>query len=698
MAKLQNNPVDDPQTIENTALKTISLCQSDPSLFEEYQQALQGPLDACREERAYNFFSLRIADYKKQWKQPFNPKTDIVHIKQQYVELLNHLLSDMALFCGITDTNTLDIVDALVVQKFFTSESGLLLKQSIAAIYAIRIRLHMHYKEQREEASCFQHLSFARLSLQETSALEKCYWLVLHPLYTHLQNVVDPLRRLDFKAVFCEVDLIQIAFQENLSRQSDSLIKQIASHLCLIQAPSAVHVRYFAALSNEPNLLRESYLEVIEKNNFPTVFQALLQIPNRAGLRPIFLRNFQKLEEKLLEITEPFSSQIVGETEILITAPHFQKARYLQPCFVKQIMNGENIKSMYDNAAHNVSFIHNVHFKQKPLHPLMEYAVHNLTSRIAGQLTPATLLIRFDVHTKGKKKSYPILFSQTIPGKNLKEVWQKVQLNPSFTWTLLCSILTRPGDGRLSNYILDDEYNLHCVDNDLSFVEPYISSVFSRTVYFCSVPFCLFPLDTPLDQGILREFLALDSYAIIKEWLDDLIQKEKEYIELFTAAERRKLFEENPDNAFTPTILFREGTLTTLCHQFLRLQQAINLSLKKNQPLTMGDLLKELVSLREKSIGTYVYKAYQSTLNSPEKKLQKATSRVHEKSMTSTQYHEAALGKIPSIKEIELKELFSLKKARTEFLCTFLEKNSSYVTTKSSAHGTMIEANFSETC
>ncbi|MBA3238137.1 MAG: tetratricopeptide repeat protein [Parachlamydiaceae bacterium] len=280
MVKLQNNPVDDPQTIENTVLKTISLYQSDSFLFADYQKALETPLEACREKRAYTLFAAEAADYKKRWEKPFD-QADIVNIKEQYVKVLNYLLSDMALFCKIAETNTLDIIDALVSQKIFTLESRFLLKESVAAIYKIRIRLHLYYKEQREEASCLPDPSFATLLLEERTALEKCYWLVLRPLYTLLQKVVDPVRRANFKEVFSEVDLVEIAFQENLSLQSDPLIKMIASHLCLIQAPLDVHVRYFTTLSNGTNFLRDSYLEIIEKNNFPTVFQTLLQIPTR---------------------------------------------------------------------------------------------------------------------------------------------------------------------------------------------------------------------------------------------------------------------------------------------------------------------------------------------------------------------------------------------------------------------------------
>ncbi|MGZ3871223.1 MAG: DUF294 nucleotidyltransferase-like domain-containing protein, partial [Bacteriovorax sp.] len=100
MANLQNTPVTDPQTIENTVLKTTSLASTSATLFTDYQTHLQTPMRACREERAFQFFLARSADYKKHWKSPFHPSSGLISIKTHFVEVLNYLLSDMALFCG----------------------------------------------------------------------------------------------------------------------------------------------------------------------------------------------------------------------------------------------------------------------------------------------------------------------------------------------------------------------------------------------------------------------------------------------------------------------------------------------------------------------------------------------------------------------------------------------------------------------
>jgi NLR family CARD domain-containing protein 3 len=80
---------------------------------------------------------------------------------------------------------------------------------------------------------------------------------------------------------------------------------------------------------------------------------------------------------------------------------------------------------------------------------LMEFAIHNLFSRVAGDLTPETTLVRFEVQIKGETKVYPVLVSKTIEGSLLKEaILPHRQLDTSqwarWTWMLLCSLLTKP--------------------------------------------------------------------------------------------------------------------------------------------------------------------------------------------------------------------------------------------------------------
>ncbi|MGZ3632917.1 MAG: DUF294 nucleotidyltransferase-like domain-containing protein [Parachlamydiaceae bacterium] len=139
MAKMQMRPGVCPQEIEHTVLKSISLDQSSPKLYEDYRSELKVTL--LHEERAFTFFKHRLRDFKENWKSPFHPNSSLISIKTHFVEVLGHLLSDMALFCGIEKTNTLDIIEALVKTGIFNEASGQLLQESVAKIYAIRVRL-----------------------------------------------------------------------------------------------------------------------------------------------------------------------------------------------------------------------------------------------------------------------------------------------------------------------------------------------------------------------------------------------------------------------------------------------------------------------------------------------------------------------------------------------------------------------------
>ena len=227
-------------------------------------------------------------------------------------------------------------------------------------------------------------------------------------------------------------------------------------------------------------------------------------------------------------------------------------ALYLKSEFVDKILDKDgNIKRKYKNSFHRVCRLRNkgidLHFKQKPNHPLMEYAIHDLTSRLTGEETPPTELLRFEVTIKAKTKVYPVLVSQTITGKSLKEVLAK---NPRykpdsrcFTRMLLDAICIRPGDGRVSNFVVNGD-QLYCIDNDVAFVEPIARKGMFRSTNFCSILFCL--ENQFLDIEILQKFISIDIDLIFASWFEDLIQREKLYLPLF-AKEARRLYEEDPE-------------------------------------------------------------------------------------------------------------------------------------------------------
>ncbi|MGZ3733163.1 MAG: hypothetical protein ACXU9U_05445, partial [Parachlamydiaceae bacterium] len=113
--------------------------------------------------------------------------------------------------------------------------------------------------------------------------------------------------------------------------------------------------------------------------------------------------------------------------------------------------------------------------------------------------------------------------------------------------------------------------------------------------------------------------------------------------------------------------------------------------------MTVGDLLKQLISLREASIGMYAYKQYAKAISAPfPQRLAKVTSRTQEVSLTSVQYHQACLGKIPTLQEIEQANLYSPAKAREEFFFTLLQRCSTHAGIKMDKTGASIEANFEQ--
>lgn len=273
------------------------------------------------------------------------------------------------------------------------------------------------------------------------------------------------------------------------------------------------------------------------------------------------------------------------------------------------------------------------------------------------------------------------MISETVVGNHLKGS-ERVDL-ASLTWSLLCSILVRPGDGRFSKYIVDGQGKIWWINPSTSFVEPttaengFLGYRASRNINFYSA-LCSFPLNTSLDQKVLEQFEKLEVHQILRAWIQDVIQKENEYMSLFSDKERTILDQENPNNPFLSTILLREGTLAELKLQFLCLKQTISSILKKSIP-TIGDLLKELFSLREGAIGTFIHDAYNNSQPSPEARLKKAVSREQQaQPLALNRYYHASFGKIPSPKEIEVDKLYSPQKAYAELEAAYLQANNKY--------------------
>ena len=499
--------------------------------------------------------------------------------------------------------------------------------------------------------------------------------LVLYHKIEHT-NLLDDIDKL--KGVFTENSLFllkeSVAFLYHLflTYDEDKLVSSLPEHE--IAALQKCHWLVFSPLYA---FFDDSFINELKLlPSFPN--QPLIDLETIAHIKGIHL--IYETAQFHRDIKKIF---VAEETKVKVKGV-FCGDLYLHPDLAYKIFDQEgNLISSYDHSAHRVCVIQGFHLKQKPTHPLMEYAIHSLCSRIAGDLTPCVELVRFDIGDT----FYPVLISRTISGGR----WQQGVALDLKQWTrmLLCAILTRPGDGSLSNYVVKDQ-KIYCIDNDLSFVEPAEVSWNSTKVNFFSLLFCMKPLNTLLDQEVLKEFVTLDRAAILNSWIEDVIQKEEEYTSLFSEPELESLYQvDRRGNSFTPKILFRKGALATLDLQFWRLQALI----RRSTHLTPENLLKELISIHNESVGVYVSRAYTKAIKYSFSQMKyQITSSAVVGSMTKLEYHKAALGKQASYHEIE-KGTYSPADARKEFFLSLL-KNFGDAAIINHPGETTIQANF----
>ena len=726
LAKKQTEIDYQPNSLPNTLRKTISLKQSTPLLFENYQKSLQDYLEekpgeeTWRHLHAFQLLNARLKNYEEAWSLPF--KDNLINIKGGYTELLYHLLNDLSLYFSIDDGNTLDLIDKLVKKGFFSLDSGFLLKEAVSAIYLTRVGLHLDYGEQKEVAHRFssgeKEIEHSPIVLEEhiNRQLEKIYWLVLRPLYRKLKSCLSE----DFVFLephFQQLDLLKCAFFEELHPDTIMDLKPVIVHLVHHLATKslslsieeqeghfALHEPYYKYLSTmtsaEP--LRQTYLKVLELYADHPIIAKLIDfwaaIPNPSGVRQSHRMENEQLQAAILEMTTP---QPESPTSVFIRCPTAPQGRYLRQEVIDQILTDKgDLKRMYNNSAHNVAFVsyggYHLHFKQKPIHPLMEYAVHSLAGRMGGHLTPPTELARIEV----QGKMYPILISKTVPGKALGET---DEIEPtSLTWGCLCALLTLPGDGRFPNYLIESETNrLFSVDNDISFVEPVTQGLFGRhNIHFASALFCL--NSQPLNPGVLEIFIHLDPTLILHSWIEELIEKDNLYhqMQLFTIEEEKRFYEENKEDRFKGTLLLRSGTVTTLLIQFHYLQNSLRLALKERKTLYPLDLLSHLITLRDhqkQALNQWVYQDYKKardSSSSPKRRLHKALNRSIEVSMTSSQSDGISFGKPPTIEEIQKREEYSPEKAQGELFAFTLSDGMAGVAIGQSQGKEYVKANF----
>ncbi|MBF5059960.1 DUF294 nucleotidyltransferase-like domain-containing protein [Candidatus Neptunochlamydia vexilliferae] len=735
---------EDPASLSHTLLRTRYLDTDSPELISKYKKKVQKILDTpagsktVRQWRALLLIKERITDYKKVWKQEVTetviskqiqelgicqsqrPRFSSLegdagasknqfsnlsgsNLKEQYIKPLFLLIGDLALYFGIDKTNTLDILDGFKNRKIFDPLTRSLLRESVEMLYTI-------------------HVDLQPLKDHET-LLSRTYFLLLEPLYTYLEKVLEGALQKSNKSDPKEVKKTQLAPLEkslinlSLPQLTFNQILSLASNpleatapletfvTCMAQKVSEEkrHLYWYKKLSqfttSEP--LRSLYLKTLLQQKKTDLYNLLAPIPNREGTRQSVLIEEQAFYKSLTRLTQKTKSAAT------ITSPTLGTRYIKETLFDDLFDSSDNISDDYPGeettegyrSAHNVCHLKkeelDLHIKQKPYHPLMEYAIYNLTSRLSGEGPPPTELAKI---TKGNN-TYPVLISKTVPGINLQKALTKKTLpldGKHHTWNLLLSILTRPADGRAPNYIYN-RGKITSIDNDIAFAIPILkgeksSEAWKRkldfmlgrlpekdvgkpmphdTVRFCSILFTINP-GFKLKQDVIKDFCNLKPNLILEGWIKNLEAKEKEYCALFNEKTLEKLFKENALRTFTPTLLFRKGEMATLCAQFDYLQRFLKSSLNVKRKVTANRLLDSLINLRAKdystqNIGKYLSNAYKNRGKTAENRLEKAVGRTVRQSSTSIGAQYSCYGKELTYKEIK-KGLLSISKAKEEFL------------------------------
>ncbi len=608
-----------------TLFQSVSLLESPPDLSTEFQKTLD-PKEV--RQRAFEACVSLKEHFETQW-NILPTQLQEFSLKEQFILPLNVLLDLLHLYHGNLENK-------------FTPSTLALIKEVSLTLHQVRIRVHLKYQQHNDQ------VKRSDLQVTEQQILDSAYWLLLRPLYNTFDKIITQ------SEINLPIEALNELIKEPDVRSLKLFLPHLAGHLAK-HGDLEVHIQVLVALQ-DLHSFRHLYLSVLEKEGVNIT--SLAKHPARNGIRYAEVQDIRYMADALQHITtdDPASGVMVQHSAI--------GRRYLHPDVAKQILDESgNIMEVESGCRHRVASAEyspfHLFFKQKPNHPMMEYAIHSLSYKTVGKSTPPTELVRFEVNGK----AYPVLISQAIEGSTLKMA-SAVDINrASLTRMLLMSILTRPGDGLDSNYIIDDQGNIFCIDNDISFVEPVEKTLMGPKINFSSILFC-FDQEL-LDPATLEAFTMLSPEDILHCWMTELIIKEQEYLALFSKDECAELYKEDKQgNRFTPSLLLKEGTTPTLCHQFDHLQREL---IENNYQMTAQDLLKTLVSLGSEvgeSVALRYSGAFTRRNRTPQERLKSVTGATQ--SMTSGNGFKASLGSIPSTGDIEKRKLFSLEEAKDE--------------------------------
>ncbi|AIK96542.1 ankyrin repeat domain-containing protein [Candidatus Odyssella acanthamoebae] len=229
---------------------------------------------------------------------------------------------------------------------------------------------------------------------------------------------------------------------------------------------------------------------------------------------------------------------------------------------------------------------------------------------------------------------HPVLLIQAVSGETLwdmlhpkedrinpptpKEIFKKLD-SESVSAAIIMAMLINPGDGSPANYILSPflnsegelRYRITSIDHDHSFVPAiaeeikdgwFGTKIFTKfSLQVQTILYCLNQMKDPIHPNVIRKFIHIDPFDIIKPWLISLDHHNKSINALFSRREIRALTQGRDTVIGTS---FAPGMIRTLYTKMVRMQKALNPQ-QEGKSLTHFDLLElleEPLSARYKAV------------------------------------------------------------------------------------------------
>lgn len=212
------------------AIRTASYLMGNESLFSEYQGKVRQVLERShssstllspvklRENQALQFIR-RFVDWFAPRLDQSRVESRFFNIKEDFYRLPQVIISALALYFGVTSTNTFDQLEELNTRGIISVEGTAKLKELLEAILRIRVKAHLFYKTEKEDVSRFRRDE--RLLRIREEELIKIYRILI-PFHKSAQDFLSGNREAFAQSTFYDKNVGKTALEKAILRPSSS--------------------------------------------------------------------------------------------------------------------------------------------------------------------------------------------------------------------------------------------------------------------------------------------------------------------------------------------------------------------------------------------------------------------------------------------------------------------------------------------